>query len=91
MERSSFLFSLASTCHSGQTDRQTAAQVRLGEMQSLEVLGGSMKAHARRLKETLISRNGISSAALTVRPKPCSMEHTLALLDHGGGGSLQSI
>jgi hypothetical protein len=69
----------------------TAAHVRLGEMQSLEVLGGSMKAHARHLKETIISRDGVGSSALTVRRKPCSMEHTLALLEDGGGGSLQSI
>mmetsp|Transcript_2829 Transcript_2829/g.6548 ORF Transcript_2829/g.6548 Transcript_2829/m.6548 type:complete len:772 (+) Transcript_2829:205-2520(+) len=63
----------------------TAAHVRLGEMQSLEVLGGSMKAHARRLKEAITSKDGIGSVALTVRRKPCSMEHTLPLLDYSGG------
>uniref|UniRef100_A0A7S0AMQ6 Uncharacterized protein n=1 Tax=Minutocellus polymorphus TaxID=265543 RepID=A0A7S0AMQ6_9STRA len=60
-----------------------AAHVRLGEMQSLEVLGGSMMQHARRLRNGL----GIPSAssknpALIVRRKPCPLEYSLALLEN---------
>ena len=63
-----------------------AAHVRLGEMQSLEVLGGSMMQHARRLRSGMGASSATSSenAALIVRRKPCPLEHSLALLEPHG-------
>ena len=57
-----------------------ATNVRLGEMQSLEILGGSMMQHARRLRSSMGSSSE-SSAALIVRRKPCSIEYSLPLLE----------
>ena len=63
-----------------------AAHVRLGEMQSLEVLGGSMMQHARRLRRGMgaSSATGSENAALIVRRKSCHLEHSLALLEPHG-------
>ena len=66
----------------------TTAHVRLGEMQSLEVLGGTMKAHARHLKDTMLDRNDVNPASLTVRRKPCPIKYTLPLLNDGDSGNV---
>lgn len=58
-----------------------ATNVRLGEMQSLEILGGSMMQHARRLRSGMGASSADGGAALIVRRKPCSIEYSLPLLE----------
>ena len=58
-----------------------ATNVRLGEMQSLEILGGSMMQHARRLRSGMGAPSADGGAALIVRRKPCSIEYSLPLLE----------
>ena len=56
------------------------AHVRLGEMQSLEILGGTMKQHARQLKAKL-DESGADPRSFTVRKKPCPLELTKPLME----------
>ena len=58
-----------------------ATNVRLGEMQSLEILGGSMMQHARRLRSGMGAPSADGAAALIVRRKPCPIEYSLPLLE----------
>lgn len=57
-----------------------ATNVRLGEMQSLEILGGSMMQHARRLRNGIGASSADGGAALIVRRKACPIENSLPLL-----------
>jgi hypothetical protein len=58
----------------------TAAHIRLGEMQTLEVLRGMTFAAARRIKET-VQKVFPDSPMPVVRDKPCPWEYTTPLLD----------
>ena len=58
-----------------------AVHVRLGEMQSLEILGGSMMQHARRLRSSMGAPSADGAAAFIVRRKPCPIEYSLPLLE----------